>query len=293
MKDIRFAHISDTHIRRDYRNASVDFFDPACSPQDALGEILTGIAGKKDRPDFVLFSGDLVHEGDAEDYALFRQIVEEALGDIPAFFVLGNHDRRAAYYQGKPSLPGLSSKPGGPDGPRPYYYSAEIRGLRLIVLDSGVDKSGGHSGVGFIDGTQLAWLRGELGRKSPLGSILVLHHPPCIELQTGMLSHCLSNSRDLKDVLEGSDVRAIFSGHTHQNSVTTFSGIPHFTAGSSAFGIMLDDTHIHITNRRDYNECLINERGLYVHTETPSDSLKTLSRIAIADLMKALEGLST
>jgi 3',5'-cyclic AMP phosphodiesterase CpdA len=274
---IKFAHVSDTHILRDYGKSDMRFFDSPHNPPEILREILGRIVGKKDKPDFVIFSGDLVHEGDAEDYALFRQIVDQALGTIPAFFVMGNHDCKPAYYQGLLGEPANSM---------PCYYSEEVRGLRIIVLDSAVEKS--IAGIGSIDETQLSWLRKELGRKSELGSIIVLHHPPCDELKTGVLAYSFTNPPALRDILAGSGVRAIFSGHTHENSVTIFAGIPQFTAGSTAFGISIDERDMCFTNQYSYNEVIINEKGLYVHEEIFSRHSEILARVSIAELIKTL-----
>ncbi|MDR0642476.1 MAG: metallophosphoesterase [Treponema sp.] len=277
---VRFVQISDTHILRDYGKAKLCFLDSSPhNPPQILRVVLKNIAGKKDKPDFVIFSGDLVHEGDSEDYALFRRIVDETLAGIPAFFALGNHDCKEAYYQGFLREPA-----------RPSYYSVELRGLRIIVLDSAMEKN--PAGSGFIDETQLAWLRGELGRKNGLGSILVLHHPPCDELKAGILPYCLKNSLALKDILKGSDVRAIFSGHTHENSVSIFAGVPQFTTGSTAFGVSIDEHDMCFTNQYTYNEALINGEGLYVHEEIFSADLKILARVSLADLMKTMEGVN-
>lgn len=279
MDEVRFIHISDTHILRDYSKAGLCAFDSPHNPPQILRGLLNDVVGKKDRPDFVIFSGDLVHEGDSEDYALFRQIVDETLAGIPAFFALGNHDCKEAYYRGFLREPAYS---------RPSYYCAEFQGLRIIVLDSAMEKN--PAGRGFIDEAQLAWLRGELGRKNGLGSILVLHHPPCDELKTGILSYSLKNSPALGELLRGSDVRAIFSGHTHENSVSIFAGIPQFTTGSTAFGITIDERDMCFTNQYAYNEVLINGEGLYVHGEIIPGALKILARVPIADLMKLMEG---
>lgn len=276
MEQLRFTHISDTHILRDYGGTDSLFLNFSGDPIKNLRKILTGIAGRKNRPDFIIFSGDLIHEGDAGDYAFFKQIIDETLKGIPVFFVLGNHDRKQAFYQGLLGEPGRSG---------PFYYSRDHQGLRVIVLDSGTEKSE----TGFVDETQLTWLREELRRKSELGSILVLHHPPCAELKTGLLAHSLMNSCALKDVLEGGDLRAIFSGHTHENSVTLFAGIPHFTAGSTAFGVIMDDEGMTFTNHYTYNEAIINDKGLYVRGEICSGDFKILSRLSFADLAKFTE----
>jgi 3',5'-cyclic AMP phosphodiesterase CpdA len=276
VEQLRFTHISDTHILRDYSKANLRFLASAGDPAENLRGILAGIAGKKNRPDFIIFSGDLVHEGDAGDYAFFKQIIKKTLKGIPSFFILGNHDRKQACYQGLLGEPGRSGS---------YYYSKNYQGLRIIVLDSGTEESE----TGFVDESQLIWLREELRRKSEWGSILVVHHPPCIELKTGLLAHSLTNSAALNDVLAGSDVRAIFSGHTHENSVTLFAGIPHFTAGSTAFGVTMNDEEVTFTNQCAYNEAVINDAGLYVHEELYSDAFKILARMSMADLMKAME----
>nr|WP_306730046.1 metallophosphoesterase [Lactiplantibacillus plantarum] len=65
-------------------------------------------------PDLIVFTGDLIHDGSADDYQRLHAIVHtmEAEFDCHVRVILGNHDRRAAFYEGY-----LPADPG------PYYAS--------------------------------------------------------------------------------------------------------------------------------------------------------------------------
>ena len=49
--------------------------------------------------DFVVFTGDLIHEGSDYDYELFDQIVNKYI-NVPYYYTLGNHDSKEAFYRG-------------------------------------------------------------------------------------------------------------------------------------------------------------------------------------------------
>ena len=67
MNPIRFAHVSDTHICRDYGKTQMkEVFAKCEDPADTLRRCLKKL--NQEKLDFVLFTGDLVHEGEKEDY---------------------------------------------------------------------------------------------------------------------------------------------------------------------------------------------------------------------------------
>ncbi|XKL32757.1 metallophosphoesterase [Lactiplantibacillus plantarum] len=53
-------------------------------------------------PDLIVFTGDLIHDGSADDYQRLHAIIHtmEAEFDCHVRVILGNHDRRAAFYEG-------------------------------------------------------------------------------------------------------------------------------------------------------------------------------------------------
>ncbi len=216
-----FVHISDTHLPGERS----PLYGSGADADANLSLMLTRLVASGLRPDALLLTGDLTDRGDAAAYERLRALVEpaaEALG-CEVVWVAGNHDDRAA-------MRSQLSVPGSGDDP-----VAEVRwfgGMRVIVLDSTVP--GAHWGE--VSAEQLSWLAAELAVPAPEGSLLLTHHPPLPTVLDLAVTVELRDQAALAEVLRGSDVRGILSGHVHHPSFGTFVGIPVAVASSSAYG---------------------------------------------------------
>lgn len=217
------VHLSDTHLLAGNPPLG-ERYDTAANLEATLAAVeRTGI-----RPDAIVFTGDLTDLGEPDAYAALRAAVEpfaERLG-APVVWVAGNHDERPALRQGL-----LDADP----TEDPVTGVWDLGGLRLIALDSSVP--GWHHGD--LDAGQLAWLRDELDRPAPLGTIIALHHPP-------LPSHIplfdileLRHQTELADVIAGTDVRAILAGHLHYSTSGTFAGVPVSVAAATCYTMNL------------------------------------------------------
>jgi 3',5'-cyclic AMP phosphodiesterase CpdA len=179
------------------------------------------------RPDAVLLSGDLVDNGDLPSYRRLRAVVDDmrARWGAPVFAAMGNHDSRPALREGLLGEPATAA---------PYFYSARLRDLRVIFLDSTAPEV--HHG--FLEAEQLAWLREELRTPAPAGTFVVVHHPPVPSPVTFMTSLMLHNSGALAAALaSGSDLLAVVCGHVHEASTASFAGVPCFAGPSTAYTV--------------------------------------------------------
>lgn len=207
--DFTLLHLSDTHIVAE--GVLYDDVDSGLR----LREILDDIGSSGIRPDALVFSGDLVDRGEATAYDALRVLVEPIAAEIGATVVwaMGNHDDRAQF---RSHL--LDTEPSS----APVDLVHDIDGLRIIVLDTTVP--GYHHGE--ITDAQLDWLAGVLEVPSTYGSILVMHHPPIpAVLDLSVLVELFDQHR-LAEVVRGSDIRTILSGHLHHSTSATFAGIP-------------------------------------------------------------------
>lgn len=101
MEKLRFAHLSDTHILREYKGSLIETLTGVDNnPTETLKKILQAITQDEKALDFILISGDLVHEGTVEDYVFLNKLLEEHITDIPYYLALGNHDVTEAYWEG-------------------------------------------------------------------------------------------------------------------------------------------------------------------------------------------------
>jgi Icc protein len=193
-------------------------------PKAGLVEVLTSIEASGLRPEAIIFSGDLTDKGSVEAYRRLRTVCEEYARrmDAQLIWAMGNHDERANFREL------LLDEP-----PRtlPVDRSYHLGGLRVLVLDSSTP--GHHHGE--ITDDQLRWLEGELATKADDGTLLVIHHPPVPPVQELAVLSELRNQEHLGQVLEGSDVIGILSGHTHHSVFSTFANIPVSVASSTSY----------------------------------------------------------
>ncbi|GGF10599.1 phosphodiesterase [Williamsia phyllosphaerae] len=207
--DFCILHLSDTHLVGE----GILYGDVDSGLR--LRQILGDVQASKARPDALVFSGDLTDRGEASAYDDLRALVEPIADELGAavIWAMGNHDDRAQF---RAHL--LDQEPSSEAVDEVH----DIDGLRIISLDTTVP--GYHHGE--VTDAQLAWLAEVLATPAEYGSILVMHHPPIpavLDLSTLVE---LLDQRKLADVVRGSDIRQILSGHLHYSTTATFAGIP-------------------------------------------------------------------
>ncbi|MFB7293412.1 metallophosphoesterase family protein [Actinacidiphila glaucinigra] len=209
---MRILHLSDTHLDR--------FGSPKAggvNARESLRGLLNDLEPVADI-DVIVISGDIADDGSLDAYLSVRDIVRDfALRrQAPVFYSTGNHDERRAFAR---ALGSGHLRPDGRNHARAMLTSpageraavSMVDGYRFITLDSLVP----GMGYGLLGGAQLAWLREVLATPAPMGSVLVLHHPPIaldVEVQHAL---GLRNPGDLADAIRGTDVRLILCGHFH------------------------------------------------------------------------------
>ncbi|MCQ4117717.1 metallophosphoesterase [Rhodococcus tibetensis] len=210
--DLTIIQLTDTHV-----TAAGALVHGAVDTLDTLRRTLDRIVGSRQRVDALVLSGDLSDNGAPEAYRRLRDVVEPAATALDAeiVYAMGNHDDRTAFHT---ELLG----PGSGDLAAPYDAVREVRGLRIIVLDS--TTPGRHEG--WLTEEQLTWLGDQLSRQSERGTLLVLHHPPIQSPVTTVNYLRLQEPHRLGAVLAGSDVRMVLCGHAHLTGAGAVAGIP-------------------------------------------------------------------
>lgn len=216
-----FVHISDTHLPGERS----PLYGSGADADANLAEMLDRLVASGLRPAALLFTGDLTDRGDAAAYKRLRELVTPAAAALgcEVVWAAGNHDDRRAMR----SELGLAGA-----GDEPIVEVRWFGGMRVIVVDSTVP--GAHWGE--VPSSQLEWLEGELSTAAPQGTLLLLHHPPLPTVLDLAVTVELRDQDALAEVLRGTDVRGILSGHVHHPSFGTFAGIPVAVASSSAYG---------------------------------------------------------
>ena len=244
MSAFRILHLSDTHFTGDggRHYGVVDTAEHLRRALSHVGHLLF---------DLVVVSGDVSEDGTVASYQQVGDILfpwAEARGARVAF-AMGNHDRRenfrAVLGSGQPFT--AASELPGIDLDRPVASTLTTDGWRVIVLDSSVP----GAGYGELDAGQKTFLRSSLAEPAEHGTVVIVHHPP-VPAQTDLLQALSldeSDGRDLIDIVRGTDVRVILSGHYHLPITEFVSGVavtvaPGVTNISRAFGDPTEESSI-------------------------------------------------
>lgn len=212
------AHLSDPHLIAGDR-LLCGHIDTATQLRQALSRV----EESEEAIDAIVISGDLTDSADPAAYAMLLEITRPVADRLGAALVTtgGNHDERRP----------LAATLYGVDTDAPQDRVTDLRGLRVITLDSAVP--GYHHG-GFSD-AQYDWLTNELATPAACGTILVMHHPPITYRSPTMAMLDFDDPARLRDILVGSDVRAILSGHLHVTTFGTLGTIPVIVAGGISY----------------------------------------------------------
>lgn len=151
------AQISDTHIV-----AHASDHPAAQLRADCLRRCIADI--NRQQPDVVIFTGDTVQNGQPEEYALLRELLQPL--DAPLYLIPGNRDDK----EGLRSVFG-GNLPGNGDF---LQYVVEDYAVRLVAIDS--TSPGERKGV-FCPERQ-AWLDVILDAQPERPTLLFIHHPP-------------------------------------------------------------------------------------------------------------------
>lgn len=220
----RLIQITDPHIgpARNYRLAGVETLE-------ALRQVLAEIGSACNPPDLICATGDIAAEGSAAAYRLFTQQIQFL--ELPYQWLPGNHDDKRVISEGLQSAP--------------YWPLLELGAWRVLSLDTAVPGEVG----GRLADEELDFLTRQLAREPDAPTVIFMHHPPVPVGCTWLDVQRVANAADLGAILVGHDnVRALFTGHVHQEFHTRWAGTEVYTTPATCFqfrphsaGFALDD----------------------------------------------------
>ncbi|MFT8825539.1 MAG: metallophosphoesterase [Liquorilactobacillus mali] len=239
MNDITIIQISDIHLSPAGDQPS---FNQQLDPYVKLNMVFDDIKKIAVKPEFIVLTGDLIHEGVASDYVHLKEILaekEQQLG-IPIQVILGNHDRTEAFYEGF-----LREKPQDK-----YYYKKTFSGVDSYFLDT----TFGNIEQGYLDEKQLKWLKESLLQSQERPALIFMHHPIAGASLHYMRFSVLQNGYDLLEVCSNGNVKGIFAGHIHFATTYTTDNILNGVAESTAYHIDCRNHKIHyVSDAVGYN----------------------------------------
>lgn len=211
--NFNFVQLSDIHWG--YNNASVnpDF-------KGTLPKAIAAVNALEQKPDFVVFTGDLTQTTDnpkirRDRLKEFRDMA--AAINVPVRFFAGEHD--ASLDRG--------------DAYKEFFgdtlrYTFDHKGIHFIVLDNTSDPAP------ILGEAQLAWLKADLARQTPDQSIVVLTHRPLFAMYPQWDWDTRDGMRAVELLMPFRNV-TVFYGHVHHEHHHMTGHIAHHAAMSTMF----------------------------------------------------------
>lgn len=209
-EDFFFIQLSDSHW---------GFEGDKINP-DAKGTLIKAIRevnSLKQKPDFIVFTGDLTQTTDDTNIRKarmkeFKQIVAE-LDTKLVHFMPGEHD--ASLDRGETYKDFFGET----------HYTFDHKGVHFIAIDNVSDPTGS------IGDAQLEWLKRDLARQKPDSNIVILTHRPLFDLYP-QWDWATRDGAKAIDLLMPFQNVTVFYGHIHQENHHMTGHIAHHSAKS-------------------------------------------------------------
>jgi len=218
------AQVTDMHVKADGRLAygRVDTAGMLAACVDHLLHL-----GRQ--PDLVLFTGDLVDFGRADEYSLLRRLLAPL--SVPFYLLPGNHDDRERLREAFPEHRYLRQW-------APFVqYVIDAWPLRIIALDTLVP----GELHGRLCAERLAWLDAQLTAAPDRPALVAMHHPPFATLIGHMDDIGLEGREEFARLIaRHRQVERIVCGHLHRPIEARVGGVVTSTCPSPAHQVALD-----------------------------------------------------
>lgn len=216
-----FIQISDTHINPDgsYNNEYATY-----TPVVGIEALIRELNALPFRPDFILHTGDIAYDPDAEVYPAIRTMLSQI--DVPIYYLAGNHDDARA----------IQTVLMGKARAEAYlYYDFEIKGVHFVCLDSnGPHEANNPSGT--VTQEQLDWLDSICRSDDPRPLVIAVHHN-VLPVHVPWLDNWMrmENGEEFHAIVRQASQRlcGVFYGHIHQNYQILREGVLYVSSGSS------------------------------------------------------------
>jgi len=212
--DFSFVQLSDVHWG--YANAKVN-----PEARSTLPKAIAAVNALEQKPDFVVFTGDLTQSTDdarvrRQRLAEFRDIAG-GLGVPKVYFFAGEHD--AALDRGE----AYQEVIGGP-----LHYTFDHKGVHFIVLDNTSDPAP------ILGAKQIEWLKADLARQKADAPIVVLTHRPLFALYP-QWDWATRDGQAAIDALMPFRNVTVFYGHIHHEHHHSTGHIGHHASTAVMF----------------------------------------------------------
>ncbi len=175
-----------------------------------------------EHPDMVFNTGDVVYEGEFEEYLSFREVV--SLLRAPLFIARGNHEISIGK-EGEENYEHFFEAPGFPYN---SYYSFNYGNSHFIILNANV-----YGSWYKVDEPQLNWFIKDLEENRGAEHVFIFIHQPIFEYKHGLEDK--RSERILEEVIERNCFYPgrifVFQGHEHMFYNGTSNNVTYYITG--------------------------------------------------------------
>lgn len=211
--DFSFVQLTDVHW---------GYGNPKVNPdtRGTFTRALAAVNALEQKPDFVMFTGDLTQTTD--DPKLRRQRLREFQDmarslNVPTRFFAGEHD--ASLDRGEAYLEVFGGA---------LYYTFDHKGIHFIVLDNTSDPAP------ILGAKQIAWLKDDLAKQRADQPIVVLTHRPLFSMSP-QWDWATRDGQQAIDLLMPFKNVTVFYGHIHHEHHQRTGHIGHHAAMAVMF----------------------------------------------------------
>lgn len=242
-KPLRFAHLSDIHVK------------PGIVPESGMAKALHHVQQLRNKPEFIINGGDLIMDALDADKAktqtqwdLAKKILQQE-NSLPVYHTIGNHDVWGWFIrQNKPDQDPLYGKAWVIEtlAMKNRYYSFEKKNWHFIVLDSTqLNPAGGY--IGKLDTEQMDWFQKELHSVPKDRFICIVSHIPVLSICSGLFFDKTEANGDLlvkrnlmhtdfltlkKLFRQYPNLKVCISGHIHLQDEVDYLGVKYYCNGA-------------------------------------------------------------
>jgi len=208
------------------------------------------------KPAFSIITGDISQNGSTSGYKIAQEYISQIVSlDGPVLPVMGNVDNRTRFRENLLRETYMEAE-------TPCFYSKNIDGIRVIVLDS--QNPGKHTGV--LHDEQFDWLEKELSVDVE-PTIIALHHPPFkLHLPNGG-AHIVFDPASMErfqKIVKNSKVVAVLCGHLHQSLITKSEGVYYIVGCAALSEAFIGRKEYRTYDSSGFTQCTLHEDQITV-----------------------------
>lgn len=208
---MRLVQLSDIHL---YAQPSQTLLK--LNTQQSFEAVVDLLSADIKKPDMILLTGDLSQDNSEAAYK--RVIKELDRFTCPIYWIPGNHD--------------------DPELLETVFLASKFKSDKVIVLGQWVlillNSHFPKHVAGKISKSELSKLDHYLELHADKNILVFLHHPPIPVNSAWLDGSRLTNHEELFKVLaKHKHIKAVISGHAHQDYASHYQGIPVFTSPST------------------------------------------------------------